>query len=111
MTVDRRATDALYRISFGAFAYAAYAELNPNAPLIPNWHIDCICHHLQEMENLLKSEREPKIAPPNISNRLVINLPPRSLKSFLVLRLGRVVFRTQPRPPNRLCELREGTRE
>jgi predicted phage terminase large subunit-like protein len=84
MTVNRRAADALYRISFGAFAYAAYAELNPNTPLIPNWHIDCICHYLQEMEDLLKPEGEPKTVSSNISNRLVINLPPRSLKSFLV---------------------------
>lgn len=84
MTADRRAADALYRISFGAFAYAAWVNLNPNAPLIPNWHIDCICHHLQEMEGLLKSEGEPKTTPSNILNRLVINLPPRSLKSFLV---------------------------
>jgi hypothetical protein len=53
MTVDRRAADALYRVSYGAFAYAAYAELNPNAPLIPNWHIDCICHHLQAMGRII----------------------------------------------------------
>ena len=88
MTVDRRAADALYRISFAAFAYAAFAELNPNTPLIPNWHIDCICHHLDEMERFLKSEGEPKIAPSNMSNRLVINLPPRSLKSFWFLSPG-----------------------
>jgi hypothetical protein len=71
-------------MSFGAFAYAAYAEVNPNAPLIPNWHIDCICHHLQEMAHLLESERPTEIEQQNISNRFVINLPPRSLKSYLV---------------------------
>jgi predicted phage terminase large subunit-like protein len=84
MIIDRRAADALYRVSFGAFAYAAYAELNPNAPLIPNWHIDCICHHLQAMGRLLEGERPPEADRQNISNRLVINLPPRSLKSYLV---------------------------
>ena len=72
MTEDRRTADALYRISFGAFAYAAYAELNPNAPLIPNWHINSICYHLERMQTS-----------PDSSKRLVINLSPRSLKSFL----------------------------
>ena len=36
------------------------------------------------MQTFLKSENEPNGAPPIISKRLVINLPPRSLKSFLV---------------------------
>jgi hypothetical protein len=49
MKFDRRAADALYWVSFGAFAYAAYTALYPNRPLVPNWHIRCICHHLQEM--------------------------------------------------------------
>ena len=44
MKFDRRTADALYRVSFGAFAYAAYAALYPNSPLVPNWHIKCICH-------------------------------------------------------------------
>jgi len=34
MKFDRRTADALYRVSFGAFAYAAYAELHPNKPLV-----------------------------------------------------------------------------
>jgi hypothetical protein len=69
MNNDRRAADAFYRMSFGAFAYAAYAELNPNAPLIPNWHIDCICHHLQEMGHLLERERSTEIDRQNIHPR------------------------------------------
>src|SRR6516162_5666819 len=72
MKFDRRIADALYRVSFGAFAYAAYEVLHPNKPLVPNWHIDCICHHLAAME----AEHLP--------TRLVVNLPPRSLKSYLV---------------------------
>src|SRR6516162_11743347 len=46
MKFDRRTADALYRVSFGAFAYAPYAVLYPNRPLVPNWHIKCICHRL-----------------------------------------------------------------
>ena len=71
MIIDRRTADAIYRVNFGAFAYAAYEVVHPGEPLCPNWHIDCLCHHLAEMES------------GQIPNRLVINLPPRSLKSYL----------------------------
>ena len=72
MIVDRKTADALYRVNFGAFAYAAYEVVHPHEPLCPNWHIDCICHHLAAME----AGRLPA--------RLIVNLPPRSLKSYLV---------------------------
>jgi len=72
MIVDRKTADALYRVNFGAFAYAAYEVVHPHEPLCPNWHIDCICHHLSAME----ATRLPA--------RLIVNLPPRSLKSYLV---------------------------
>ena len=84
MKFDRRTADALYRVSFGAFAYAAYAVLHPNKPLVPNWHIRCICHHLQEMSRQLETNGAVKIETRAVSKHLVINLPPRSLKSFLV---------------------------
>jgi hypothetical protein len=38
----------------------------------------------KKMQILLKSENELSAVRPNISKRLVVNLPPRSLKSFLV---------------------------
>jgi predicted phage terminase large subunit-like protein len=82
--IDRRTADALYRVSFGAFAYAAYAALYPNRPLVPNWHIKCICHHLQEMSRQLEVKRSIAIETRAVSNNLVINLPPRALKSFLI---------------------------
>ena len=72
MIVDRKTADALYRVNFGAFAYAAYEVVHPHEPLCPNWHIDCICHHLAAME----AGRLP--------TRFIVNLPPRSLKSYLV---------------------------
>jgi predicted phage terminase large subunit-like protein len=84
MKFDRRTADALYRVSFGAFAYAAYAALYPNKPLVPNWHIKCICHHLQEMSRQLETGGSVMIDTRAVSKHLVINLPPRSLKSFLV---------------------------
>jgi len=70
--IDRKTVDLLYRMNFGAFAYAAYEVVHPGEPLVPNWHIDCICHRLAGIE----SGHAP--------NRLVMNLPPRSLKSYLV---------------------------
>jgi predicted phage terminase large subunit-like protein len=84
MKFDRRTADALYRVSFGAFAYAAYAALYPNSPLVPNWHIKCLCHHLEEMSRQLEAGRSRTFATHAVSKDRVINLPPRSLKSFLV---------------------------
>ena len=84
MKFDRRTADALYRVSFGAFAYAAHTALYPNKPLVPNWHIKCICYHLQEMSRQLETGGSVTIETRAVSKHLVINLPPRSLKSFLV---------------------------
>jgi len=84
MKFDRRTADALYRVSFGGFAYAAYNALFPNSPLVPNWHIKCICYSLEEMSRQFETGRSGKLATRAVSNDLVINLPPRSLKSFLV---------------------------
>jgi hypothetical protein len=72
MTIDRDLANAIYRIGFGAFVYRAFPAINPGQRLIANWHIDAICSHLQRMVN--GEERK----------RLVINLPPRTLKSFIV---------------------------
>jgi hypothetical protein len=72
MKIDRNLADAVYRTDFGAFTYAAYKALNPGQRLIPNWHIETICHQLQQM---VSGEARP---------RLVLNQPPRTLKSFIV---------------------------
>jgi hypothetical protein len=72
MKIDRDLADAIYRATFGAFSYRAFEALNPGQRLIPNWHIDAICYHLQLM---VRGE---------VHKRLVMNLPPRTLKSFLV---------------------------
>jgi predicted phage terminase large subunit-like protein len=72
MTNDRAAFDALYRASFGAFAFAAFSLLHPGQTLVPNWHIQAICYQVQEMIE----GRSRK--------RFVLNLPPRTLKSYIV---------------------------
>ncbi len=60
---------ALYRSNFPAFLRFAFRELNPNQPLIDTWHIDVLADHL---ERVAKGE----------ITRLIINLPPRCLKSL-----------------------------
>ena len=72
MAADRDVANALYRTSFRAFVYAAYAALHPGSPLVPNWHIVAVCY---EIERMVMAEG---------SNRLIVNLPPRSLKSFIL---------------------------
>lgn len=62
---------ALYRTKFDAFAERAFSVVNPNVPFEWNWHIGCIAEHLEAMYN-------------GEIPRLIINLPPRSLKSYLV---------------------------
>jgi predicted phage terminase large subunit-like protein len=72
MEIDPEVFDVVCRRSFGAFAYAAFDVVNPGQELIANWHIECICDQLERMA----------INPG--TNRLVLNLPPRTLKSYLV---------------------------
>jgi hypothetical protein len=56
MKFDRRTADAFYRVSFGAFAYAAYAVLHPNKPLVPNWHIKCFAIIFRRCRGSLRQE-------------------------------------------------------
>jgi hypothetical protein len=45
--------------------------LNPGQPYLPNWHIEAIAHQLNRV-------RRGKVT------RLIINMPPRHLKSLTV---------------------------
>jgi predicted phage terminase large subunit-like protein len=56
------------RSDFTAFIERSFYELNPTTPFLPNWHIEIIA---AELEACRRGE----------TKRLVINLPPRSLKS------------------------------
>lgn len=49
----------------------AWPAISPGVPLQSNWHLDCLCEHLQAM-----ARREIR--------RLIINIPPRMGKSSLV---------------------------
>jgi hypothetical protein len=71
MTIDRNLADVIYRNDFGAFTYRAFEAVNPGQRLIANWHIDTICYQVQQMVT------------DEVQKRLVLNLPPRTLKSFI----------------------------
>lgn len=68
---DAEFLDALCREKFDAFAQKAFNIVEPSVSFEHNWHLECIAEHLEAM---YRGEIP----------RLIINLPPRSLKSFLV---------------------------
>lgn len=57
--------------SLAGFVREAWKVLEPNAPLIWNWHLDAICAHLEAVTD-------------GRINRLLVNVPPGSSKSLLV---------------------------
>jgi hypothetical protein len=72
MKTERQMADVVYRNSFGAFCHAAFEVLNPAQRLVPNWHIVAVCYAIEQMV-ATKNEK-----------RLVLNQPPRTLKSYIV---------------------------
>ena len=60
---------AIYRQDFYSFLQRVFADVGGNANFQPNWHIEVIVHYLQ-------------LAMEGKERRLIINLPPRHLKSI-----------------------------
>lgn len=60
----------MYRTHFDIFAELAFEVLHPRDQLLKNWHIGVVAEQLNRFMA-------------GTINRLIINLPPRSLKSFL----------------------------
>ena len=72
MTIfDRETADAVYRRDFGAFACAAMSIVNPGSGYQEAWHVEAVTWELLQMWT-----RRGR-------NQLVINLPPRVLKSTI----------------------------
>jgi predicted phage terminase large subunit-like protein len=63
--------DAILRADFDSFLRRCLMTLNPGAGYLPNWHIAAIAHRL---ERVRRGE----------TTRLIINMPPRHLKSLTV---------------------------
>jgi predicted phage terminase large subunit-like protein len=66
---DVRAFQALLRNDFRPFVHKVFSTLCPGQIYVPGWHIDAICWQL---ERVRRGELR----------RLIINMPPRSLKSI-----------------------------
>jgi predicted phage terminase large subunit-like protein len=62
---------ALVRSDFKTFVRHAFTALNPGTEFLDNWHLDAIVHCLEQGRKGHK-------------RRLLFNLPPRHLKSFVV---------------------------
>lgn len=75
MTDHRRVLTELRRQMLRAFVEAMFRELYPGTDYSRNWHIATICWHLEQVAK-------------GRCKRLIINVPPRSLKSFI----GSVAF-------------------
>jgi predicted phage terminase large subunit-like protein len=69
--MDRAFHDAILRRDFESFLCRCFMTLNPGMRYLPNWHIFAIAYQLDRI-------RRGEI------NRLIINLPPRHLKSLTV---------------------------
>jgi len=69
--IERAEASVVYRHNFGAFVHAAFQALY-KYPLEANWHIDHICFQIEK--TVTNADR----------GRIVVSLPPRSLKSFIL---------------------------
>jgi predicted phage terminase large subunit-like protein len=69
--IEQAFHDVILRRDFELFLRRCFMTLNPGSPYLPNWHIAAIAY-------LLERIRRGEI------NRVIINLPPRHLKSLTV---------------------------
>jgi predicted phage terminase large subunit-like protein len=69
MTSEIRVLEALLRNDFRAFLHKTFATLSPGQIYVRTWHIEAIVYRLERV-------RRGEI------RRLIINMPPRSLKSI-----------------------------
>ena len=68
---DMELFDALSKYDFYSYLQRVFYEINGGEKFVPNWHIEVLCYHLEQV-------RFGK------TKRLIINVPPRSLKSIIV---------------------------
>ena len=69
MTPDSRVFQALVRTDFRAFLHKTFMTLSAAQEFVPSWHLDAIAHRLEQVRC-------------GATKRLIINMPPRSLKSI-----------------------------
>lgn len=71
MQKNNKLTISLLRNNFPSFVAKSFFTVSPNTQYLHNWHISLISHKLKQIE-------EGKI------KRLIINIPPRNLKSICI---------------------------
>ena len=69
MRPDARTLEALLRNDFRAFVHKVFATLTPGQSYFRTWHVEAIAWRLERV-------RRGEV------RRLIINMPPRSLKSI-----------------------------
>lgn len=62
--------NSILRDNFKSFVQKVFNEVSPSSKYLDNWHIDVICDELIKTVN-------------NEQNRLIINIPPRYMKSII----------------------------
>jgi predicted phage terminase large subunit-like protein len=70
MRKDKDFYKSLLRMNFEPFLHRSFLELNPGAAFLPNWHMRAIAYCLALVQS-------------GETTRLIINLPPRYLKSMM----------------------------
>ena len=92
---DRRLLlQAILRTDFCSFARAVFPIVSSGDIFLPNWHIEAIAHALDRVRR-------------GESRRLIINVPPRSLKSICAsVALPAFILGHDPKRENHLRELR-----
>jgi len=63
---------SVYKSDFKAFVRKVFNEVSPNSQYLDNWHVDVICNELMKVTD-----------DKNNQNRLIINIPPRHMKSII----------------------------
>src|ERR1700730_18560353 len=76
MRASARALDSILRTYFLSFIAKCFHELNSGTNYRPNWHIEAMAHELESCRT-------------GSNKRLIITVPPRSLKSLC----GSIAFR------------------
>ena len=71
INIEKAFHDLILRDNLDAFLRRCLMTLNPGQPYLPNWHISAIAYQLDRV-------RRGEI------NRMIINMPPRHLKSLTV---------------------------
>ncbi len=76
----RRQKDKNDCADYSYFFKRAWYELEPTTPLIQNWHINLLCDELQQQAERIHLRKKKEYD-------IVVNIPPRSIKSTIFSRL------------------------